>query len=175
MKRASGLAGLAVLLAAGANACSGDRCAGREADEVSGAPVIDNFWVLDHQIPGDPWTVLFGVDYTDGDADLEAGVAEFYLNRNDEPAVQEMAEAFRQSGVQPSQTSGSVWMALRFADTIEDGTDVTLGLQIVDAAGHRSNCYTVDLHFDVAPLAQNAHGIARVVAMRHIACGGPSS
>jgi hypothetical protein len=175
MSRVAALLVVAILLATGASACGGGHCAGLEADESPGTPVVDNFWVLEQQIPGDPWTVLFGVDYTDDDGDLGTGSAEFYLNESKDAAVQDMVDAFRQSGVQPGQTSGSVWMALRFSDTVDDGTHVTLGLQLVDAAGHRSNCYTVELRFDVEPVAQHGLGSRRVIAMRRVACGEPGS
>lgn len=175
MSRVLALPVVTALLAASASACGGGHCAGLEADEAPGTPVVDNFWLLEHQIPGDPWTVLFGVDYTDDDGDLGTGSAEFYLNENKQPAVQDMVDAFRQSGVQPGETLGSLWMALRFSETIDDGTDVTLGLQLVDAAGHRSNCYTVELRFDVKPVAQKKRAGERVVAMRRVACGEPGS
>jgi hypothetical protein len=173
MKRNLGI--LALVLAPVASACGDEYCAGLEANGEPGTPAVESFWVLEHQIEGDPWTVLFGADFTDEDGDLGGGVAEFYLNQSAKPAVQEMEDAFRQSGVQEGETAGSVWMALRFADTIEDGTGVTLGLQLVDAAGHRSNCYTVELRFDVEQVAASNKASRSVMAMRRIACGEPRS
>ncbi|MEE8409793.1 MAG: hypothetical protein V3T05_09325 [Myxococcota bacterium] len=152
------LAATALLLGVGLGfgGCSSDVCGGNEPTDQQNAPWVDNFWVLDLQIPGDPWTVLFGIDFTDPNGDLGVGAAEFFLNAGTNPAVQPLVDAFRQSGVSPDETRGSVWMALRFSDTMDDGTEVSLGLQLVDGDDNRSNCYSLDLRFDVTPLASAA-------------------
>ncbi len=155
-------------------ACPGRICGDNEPTDDVNTPVVDNFWVPDSQIPGDPWTVLFGVDFTDPDGDLSAGVAEFFLNSGTSPAVQILSDAFRQSGVTLDETLGTAWMALRFSDTMDDGTNVRLGLQLVDGAGNRSNCYTLELKFDVTPVASigGAPSIHAVAARAVNQCGG---
>ena len=112
--------GVTLGLATSVTACGGKDCGDREASDATSAPMLDSFWVLDAQIPGDPWTVLYGADFMDGDGDLSGGQAEFYLNNNEEPASQALEEIFRQSGVALGETTGSLWMALHFSDTLSD-------------------------------------------------------
>jgi hypothetical protein len=133
--------------------------------------MVESFYVLsqDKQIPGDPWTVVFGIEFEDRNGDLgSGGRAEFYLNDNDEPTPQELDSVFRQSGLASDAESGAMWVTLRFADeTVDDGTRVRLGIQLVDAAELRSNCFTLDLEFDVSPAEQ----ALRVRSQRHAAGG----
>jgi hypothetical protein len=120
--------------------------------------VVSGFYVLppEKQIPGDPWTVVFGVEFEDSGRDLgSGGHAEFFLNANEEPAAQELDSVFRQSGLVTDASAGAFWVTLRFAEeTVEDGTNVRLGLQLIDAGERRSNCFTLELEFDVFPATQ---------------------
>ena len=133
--------------------CGDKHCGDHEPSSAGGAPVVTNFWKLAEQVPGDPWTVVFGVEFADSDQDLASGQAEFYLNDSTSPTAQALADAFRQSGLAEATTSGSLWMALRFADNVSDGTSVRLGLQLIDGGGRRSNCFTLSLEFEVQPVA----------------------
>ncbi len=148
-------AAIAVTLGAMLSGCEGTRCGGNERDEAADAPVLLSFYMLDEtrQIPDDPWTVVFGAEFEDPDANLAAGAAEFYLNANPEPATQPMDQVFRQSGIAAGEPRGAFWATLRFAEeTVDDGTRVRLGLQLIDGAELRSNCFTLELAFDVNPL-----------------------
>jgi hypothetical protein len=144
---------VAATSAAAGVGCGDAHCGGKAGSNGDRAPVIEKFFVLDQQVPGDPWTVLYGVDFTAPEGTLGNGQAEFFLNNDNTPTTQELADAFRQSGVALTETTGSLWMALRFASDVKDGTKVRLGLQLVDPAGDRSNCYTLDLEFSVSPVA----------------------
>jgi len=148
---------LPAALALIAPACGSNTCGGQARTEDGNAPAVTRFYVLseDKQIPGDPWTVLFGVEFNDITGDLgPGGRAEFYLNSNTEASEQELDRVFRQNGLLPGATEGAFWVYLRFAEeTVDDGTQVRLGVQLVDAAELRSNCYTLDLEFDVYPAA----------------------
>ena len=159
----------AALVLAGVGGCGDTRCGGNSRDTSAGAPVIESFYVLDTQVPGDPWTVIFGVDFTAQAGTLGDGQAEFYLNNSDTPTSQGLVDVFRQSGVALTETQGSIWMALRFASNVSDGTDVRIGLQLVDPEGTRSNCYTLKLEFAVAPVA--ASGLRMAPHASVAACG----
>lgn len=163
---------LAFLLALGAaqlsSGCGPARCNGQDADSTAGAPRVSRFYVLDQQVPGDPWTVVFGVDFEDSEGDLGGGLAELYMNSATEPSpTQALAEVMAQSGLPQNATSGSFWMRLRFDEsTIEDGTSVWLGLQLLDSAGRRSNCYSVELEFDVQAVADARPALSRWAVSR---------
>ncbi len=160
MIRALALLSIPPVLALLAPACGSSTCGGQARSDDAGAPEVSSFFVLseDRQIPGDPWTVLFGIDFLDPNGDLgESGAAEFYLNSNPEPTAQPLDRVFRQNGLQPSATEGAFWVTLRFAEaTVDDGTRVRLGVQLIDGALLRSNCYTLDLEFDVFPASGRA-------------------
>lgn len=164
------VAGLSCLSGPG---CGDTRCGDQERSSSDRAPVLTDFYVLDREIPGDPWTVLLGATFTDTDGNLEGGVADFYLNNDSDATTQKLVDVFRQSGVTTNATAGDIWMALRFSPTVKDGADVRLGLQLADAGGERSNCYTLDLTFDVKTVA-HADGIGRLKA-RHIPCSRRST
>ncbi|MBI3179410.1 MAG: hypothetical protein HYZ27_07090 [Deltaproteobacteria bacterium] len=143
-----------LLLAAALCACEREPCDGAERDDSRNAPWVNDFYVLDQQVPGDPWSVLVGVEFEDADGDLAAGWIKFMLNSNDEPVEQELAGVFRQSGLAADATAGAFWTNIRFADTLRDNTRAKLGMQVVDGAGNHSNCYTLDLRFDVTLVAR---------------------
>ena len=127
------------------------------------APQIDAVEVLQDRVPGDPWELVFVVRFGDADGDLEPGHAEVFLGSN-APTTLELNEIFRQSALAPTSTSGLLTLPLRFSDTVRDGTDVRMGLQLVDEAARRGNCYSMDLHFTVTPVSQMAREAGRVVA-----------
>jgi len=147
------LAMLAVALGGG---CGSGYCGGHERDDNDRAPLVRKLYLLDAQVPGDPWTVLLGVDFQAKAGDLGNGNADFYLNDNATPTTQKLVDVFLQSGVAQNETEGSLWMALRFVSNVKDGTDVWLGLQLRDNAGRRSNCYTLKLDFAVTHLADGS-------------------
>lgn len=142
------LIGLAVA-PAGAG-CGGDDCS--EAPSSSpNAPVVTLF-DLRGQLDGDPWTLIFEVAFEDEDGDLSAGRAEFFLNAERSDTSVALFDVFRQTGLEPDATRGKLGIPLRFADTVQDGASVRLGVQLVDEADHRSNCYSFDLAFSVEQL-----------------------
>jgi hypothetical protein len=157
MARTLALLSIPAALALVAPACGTNTCGGKAPTDNANAPTVSSFSVLskDQQIPGDPWTVVFGVHFADLDGDLGVGGrAEFYLNSNVEPMDHELDQVFRQNGLLSNATEGAFWVHLRFAEaTVDDGTQVRLGIQLVDTADLRSNCYTLDLKFDVYPAA----------------------
>ncbi len=143
-----------VLLSAVLAACEAEPCDDLERDETGDAPLVNDFYVLDAAVPGDPWSVLVAVEFEDDDGDLGQGVIKFLLNSGDEPVEQELTGVFRQSGLALDATSGALWTNIRFADTLRDNTRAKLGMQVVDGAGNHSNCYTLELRFDVTLVAR---------------------
>lgn len=161
--------GVCTFVAAGLNtSCGSPGCNGEKAESVSGSPTVKNFYLLGDRVPGDPWTQVFAVAFSDSDGDLASGQAEFFLNSDEQPNVQELDGVFRQSGVAAAASSGTLWLALRFGDTLPDGASVRLSLQLVDAKKHRSNCFSLELDFDVRS-AQAP--VDRQIVARQVACG----
>ena len=113
------------------------------------APVITDFSLVD-TLNGDPWTLIFSVAFTDSNGDLgRLGKAELFLNGNDQPERIDLAEIFSQSAISTDATQGTLAIPLRFGETLSDGTQVNLGLQLLDANSFRSNCYSLELFFGV--------------------------
>lgn len=147
----------AVALAGLAVGCGGNACP-RRGDGTATAPAIDDVRMLRHAVPGDPWELVFTVGFRDGDGDLGAGVADVYLNEKSTPTALELLDLFRASAVALDSTGGTLTIPLRFSDNVGNGDKVRLGLQLVDEAGQRSNCYALDLDFEVIQLALRLAG-----------------
>jgi hypothetical protein len=109
--------------------------------------------------------VIFAVGFNDADGDLGDGTAEFFLNGGNAATAIELFDLFRQSGLGVEATSGRIAIPLRFREDVRDGASVRIGVQVIDAAAHRSNCYSIDLSFEVEP-------VARVVECRPKAAPG---
>ena len=63
----------------------------------------------------------------------------------------ELSKVFSASGGVPKNaTSGRLALPLRFAQSTLNGATLHLATQLIDAAGRRSNCYTMDFDFDLA-------------------------
>jgi hypothetical protein len=142
---------LPLLAFASAAACAEDRCTTSPSGDDT-APVIEQFDLLG-QLEGDPWTLVFGTSFADSSGDLGGGHAEFSLNGKSSGSQLELDEIFRQSGIDPASKAGRMAFPLRFADSVQDGSEVWLGLQLVDAEDQRSNCSAMKLHFAVEPVS----------------------
>ena len=118
------------------------------------APQITSMVYNGQPFSDDPFTLAFTVDFKDADGDLSGGSVEFFLNDNPSTTKQLLADVFRQSGVETTSKKGRLGLALRFTDDVPDGTQVRLGVQFVDQKGNRSNCASLDLDFNVTPLAK---------------------
>ena len=140
---------LLTVLALAASACGGNACGDVDASGASSAPKVTKL-ELATQLEGDPWTTIFAASFSDSDADLALGEARFHLNESSSPStVQPLRDVFRQSALDESATKGTLALALRFNPDIDDGSEVRVGLQLEDGAGHSSNCYGLTLEFDV--------------------------
>ncbi|HSI04934.1 MAG: hypothetical protein ACAI38_15555 [Myxococcota bacterium] len=105
---------------------------------------------LPTQLAQDPWTLVLALTFHDANADLSGGSVVFYLGSEGESAAtQALLPAFKLSALDEGSVDGTLTVPLRFDDDVEDGTDVDLGLQLVDGASLRSNCYGLSLAFEV--------------------------
>jgi hypothetical protein len=147
-----------VVAGCGANACP------RPGTGTTTAPAIDDVRLLQHGVPGDPWELILLASFRDADGDLSPGAADVYLNEKRTPTELTLLDLFRASAVALDSTGGTLTIPLRFSDNVGNGDKVRLGLQLVDEAGQRSNCYALDLDFEVAQLARRlkrrAHSLA---------------
>ena len=102
------------------------------------------------QLAQDSWTLVLAVTFRDANADLAGGSVVFYLASEAESvATQALLPAFKQSALDEASTDGTLTVPLRFDDGVQDGSEVDLGLQLVDGASLRSNCYGLALAFEV--------------------------
>ena len=112
------------------------------------APRITDF-ELNKQLDGDPWTLIFAATFEDSNGDLgELGQARFYL-AGEEAATLNLKDIFVQNGVDAEANSGVLAMPLRFSETVSDGAQVVLGLQLFDSNSFASNCYSLGLEFNI--------------------------
>ncbi len=144
------LAGLTLLTLA-ASACDGSGACGDDvtvSHDANAPRVLDVSLVK--QLEQDTWTLVFSIDFEDANADLDDGSVVFFLGRkSDSAATQPLLPAFKQSALEEGATSGTLILPLRFDDGISNGTKVDLGLQLVDRAALRSNCYGLALELEV--------------------------
>lgn len=143
--------GAMVCASGGVTACNDSRACGDKlvVSSVPEAPHIASADVAT-QLEEDSWTLALSVDFADANADLASGSIVFYLeDQSDSATLQPLRPAFKQSALSESATSGTLVLPLRFDDGISDGANVHLGLQLVDGASLRSNCYGLALAFEV--------------------------
>ena len=104
---------------------------------------------LNKQLDGDPWTLIFAATFEDSNGDLgELGQARFYL-AGEEAATLNLDDIFIQNGVDAEANSGVLAMPLRFSETVSDGAQVVLGLQLFDGNSFASNCFSLGLEFNI--------------------------
>ena len=140
--------GIACVLLSVLGACGADPCGDVPMSDSPTAPRIENIDLVE-QLPGDPWQLIFALQFSDSDGDLSPGNVSLFLNRINDPVVFALSDLFLQSGVPLDAGAGTIVVAPRFAETVDDGAKVWLGMQLEDAADQRSNCYGVKLRFDV--------------------------
>jgi hypothetical protein len=105
---------------------------------------------LASQLEQDPWTIVLTMDFADTDGNLAAGAITFYLGSSaGSAATQDLLSSFKQSALAETATSGTLVLPLRFDETVRNGAQVDLGMQVVDGEGLHSNCYGLTLAFEV--------------------------
>ena len=143
-------AALAALVIVASSCGDPNFCDGQTSSGEAEAPAIENFGLVD-QLDGDPWTAIFSATFKDSDGDLGGGSAKFYINGKEAASI-DLHEVFQQSDLGQDAVEGIVALPLRFSDTIDDETTANLGLQLIDVGAHSSNCYGLELEFNVSPI-----------------------
>jgi uncharacterized protein (TIGR03382 family) len=131
-------------------------CGGKAAVFDANAPLILSLGMV-RQIASDPWHVVLALDFVDPDGDLGAGTAYYYANHSTTPTQTfAMSDILASSGgVDPNATSGRVQMLVRLLTTTPQDAVLHLSTRLVDAQGHASNCYGLDLHLGLQPSDAN--------------------
>ncbi len=143
---------MGLLLAA--SACGRPGCDGKAYEANPLAPVVTRMNIVD-TFPQDPWTLVLGIEFTGGSSTLSQGSALFYLGGDTTPTRVPLAQAFAQSAVPSEAKSGRLGVLFPFnGGIVQDGDIIRLGVQLEDGNkpdpnGTRSNCYNLDLSFDV--------------------------
>ncbi len=131
------------------------------ATSSDNAPEVVNFDLFG-QLDGDPWTLIFEIQFTDANGDLGGGRAEFFTQGSRSGGDVELNRPFLQAGLDLSAREGTIGIPLRFGEGgVNDGDSTRLGVQLVDLNGDRSNCFSLRLDFSV-----------RIVRAQKVSCGG---
>ena len=136
--------------------CDPQGCDGSRYVAGVGVPMITRVELVE-QLPDDPWQLVLAVEYEDSDADLDAGFLRLYLGTNTNAKARPLGPFLRQSEVPEGTTAGRFGLAVPLiGNSVQDGVKVRLGLQLDDAhvPRQRSNCYMMDMLFDVSELAR---------------------
>lgn len=168
---------LSLVMAFAALAACGDEtgCGDAPESDAATAPRLETFRFVD-QLRGDPWTLVFAASFVDSDSDLRPGTAEFHLNDSTEPSGSfELDSVFRQSAVPTDADRGELAITLRLVNPVSDGTELQVGMRLVDVSGQPSNCRAVDIEFSVARVAHAAQRIGeRLLATLWPTTGDPA-
>ena len=107
--------------------------------------------------PDDPWTLVLAIEFSQAAATLKDGSALLYLGASQEPLRLPLRQPFAQIEQPDGATSGRLGLLFPFnSGVVQDGDQLRLGVQLEDGAkphpdGKRSNCYSLDLSFEVSP------------------------
>ena len=129
--------------------CSGqDLCSGAPVPIDPNGPLILSMDYVG-QVDIDPWHVVLKCDVVDGDGDLGAGTVDYYVNgSNASVETQRLERVFGASGGVPQDsTDATLQLLVRFSRSTATNAYLHLGTQLTDAAGHKSNCFNLDLSY----------------------------
>ena len=147
--------------------CDRPTCLGlHPATDDRNAPVLAHMELLEQEVQS-PWTLLMALDFTDRDGDLGDGNVLIYVGAST-PVVLPLRDAFTTSELSPNATSGRIGLPLFINQGAVPGdTVLRLGFQLQDARQHYSNCYAMDLFYDVTlPAASEPLGPVTQAALR---------
>jgi hypothetical protein len=122
------------------------------APEIRNVDLVGQLEAPTYNLAGDPdpWTAVFSLSFEDKDGDLGGGFADFYLGSAASVATSlDLADSFRQSGLAQTAESGVIGVPLRFGETGPGLKTTEIGMRVTDATGHRSNCKSLFLEFNV--------------------------
>lgn len=146
--------GIGLLLAmwAGLSGCgASNACGGTDAPINARAPLILSMDLVG-QVDIDPWHVVLSCDVTDGDGDMGGGEVNYFVNgAPTSEESQSLERVFNASGgVRNDSTDAKLQLLVRFSRASANNAYLHLGTQITDKAGHKSNCYELDLSYLLA-------------------------
>jgi hypothetical protein len=144
--------GFMVLL--GLSGCGAqDFCGGNPGAIDPNAPLILSMSLMG-QVDIDPWRAVLRCHVLDADGDLGGGTVRYYVNDTFEAAeTQHLGRIFSASGgMDESSTDTSLQLLLRFNQNTAADAYLHLSTQMTDVAGHKSNCYRLDLSYLLAAM-----------------------
>ena len=156
---------LGLVSAAHLLACNRDPCGGLHVPTNDpNAPHIVDLQVASIDVIN-PWQMNFALSFTDANGDLGGGLLDLYVGAS-EPLSMSLLPYFHTSEVDPTATAGRLGIDLNFAQGgVQDDNVLRVGFQLRDSLRNYSNCYTLDVHFDVDLLGQ-----ARPLRARQVPC-----
>lgn len=90
----------------------------------------------------DPWLLIFSIEFEDSNGDLAQGRVDASISLN--PVSRDIDSLFRQRGLAADAKEGRFALLHRFQETNSEQI-ANIHIQLVDSAGLRSNCYSLDL------------------------------
>ncbi len=136
------------------SACGFDPCGDAPEATSDDAPVLVDV-ELANQLEGDPATLVFAAEFSDSDGNVGIGDALVHLNGATDPSLSvELPDVFRQSALAADARTGLLSLTLRLTEVVDDGSDLRVGLRLVDGDDQASNCFPVEVEFSVTELAQ---------------------
>lgn len=139
----------AIIVSFAAAACDRPTCLGMHpATDDRNAPVLARIELL-QQPDTVPWMLMMAVDFTDRDGDSGNGNMLVYVGAG-APVSMPLADYFETSELDLSSTSGRFGLPLFINQgAVQGDTVLRLGFQMQDEREHYSNCYAMDLVYDV--------------------------
>lgn len=113
-----------------------------------------------------PWQFDVAINFTDRNGDVGSGNLDVYVGTS--PAVNlSLAPYFASSELALDSRAGRLGIDINLASgSVQDDNIYRLGFQLRDALKNYSNCYTLDVHFDVDRL-----GALSPSRVRQVLCG----
>jgi hypothetical protein len=149
-------------------ACDHPGCDG-VAGQNPNAPRITNLEIVGNY-PDDPWTLILAIDFVGASPSLIDGYGLFYVGASTDPLRLPLQQPFEQAALPGGAPSGRLGVLFPFnSGLVQDGDLLRLGVQLEDSSANsrraaRSNCYNMDLSFDVRPVQKTARLMRRVAA-----------
>jgi len=147
MSRAAPL--IIALVSLFAAACNRPGCDETTYDPQTNDPVITHMSLLGQQ-SGDPWTLLLSMSFESPPGTAGNGNVLFYVESLTPAPPKQLNTFFDASNVQRNAPSGTIVVPLTFVQVgIDYDATVRLGTRIVDTNNRPSNCYSLDINFQL--------------------------
>lgn len=143
--------------------CNRDTCAGLNRPSSSAdAPQLVSVEIVNQDVIN-PWQFNLAVSFTDRNGDMGTGLLLMYVGTS-QPVALSLVPYFASSGIAPTSHAGRLGVDVNLASSsVQDDNVYRMGFQLRDALSNYSNCYTLDLHFDIDRLSSLSPARARRV------------